>query len=525
MAKNSQDRSMLFPFSFNVCRKNINNPKEYDKGIYDAFGLGHKSNTSNIYISALNTVGSSAVCQPIGEAITLVKRFITSLDKGQPIAHYKTNNQGTESYLEIRLTQEYRDEGIVIPDLYSYEIYRKDNKITISAYNHVGWLLPDVKDNVIHYHPLHKLMPIFALLLLDHKLLIPEFSDCLENFAHNPSIEAFVRLHEDFYHMYKKSSYEVVYDDMLNYQAEIHKLTERSYYNKTISAQKKTKTKKPVIIQQFSSNIFTPNQQSYIPSLPKELVLPDEYRSYCNAVYDGASLATLFHGPSGTGKSMLCKLICQAINLPIMQTINCSENLDEFIFGKYIPKDDKIIFSENPITEAVRSGGAVIFEEINFAKPQHLAFLHSLLDDNGMITLDDGTTIKRHKNFRFFATMNDGYFGTKELNQATLNRITYIKEVPELCDVAIKNMLKARVPQFAKYVDQILQVYKGIKAKALEEDIDITISPRNLENWAKIAQYEGFITAAKSTIIPVAKMDRKLEDAIMAIIKTHKWDA
>lgn len=121
--------------------------------------------------------------------------------------------------------------------------------------------------------------------------------------------------------------------------------------------------------------------------------------------------------------------------------------------------------------------------------------------------------------------MNDGYFGTKELNQATLNRITYIKEVPELCDEAIKNMLKAHIPQFAKYVDQILQVYKGIKAKAQEEDINITISPRNLENWAKIAQYEGFITAAKSTIIPVAKMDRKLEDAIMAIIQTHKWAA
>lgn len=137
MAKNSQDRNMLFPFSFNVCRKCINNPNEYDKVIYDAFGLSHKSNTSNNYISAMNTVGSSAVCQPIGEAITLVKRFITSLDKGQSIAHYKTNNQGTESYIEIKLPQEYRDEGIVIPDLYSYEIYRKDNKITISAYNHV----------------------------------------------------------------------------------------------------------------------------------------------------------------------------------------------------------------------------------------------------------------------------------------------------------------------------------------------------------------------------------------------------
>ncbi|MCQ2536248.1 MAG: hypothetical protein MJ110_04675, partial [Lachnospiraceae bacterium] len=70
-----------------------------------------------------------------------------------------------------------------------------------------------------------------------------------------------------------------------------------------------------------------------------------------------------------------------------------------------------------------------------------------------------------------------------------------------------------------------ITVYKGIKAKAEEEEIDITISPRNLENWVKIAQYEGFIAAAESTIIPVAKMDRKLESAIRGLINVHKWAA
>lgn len=73
---------------------------------------------------------------------------------------------------------------------------------------------------------------------------------------------------------------------------------------------------------------------------------------------------------------------------------------------------------------------AVLFEEINFAKPQYLAFLNSLLDDNGFVRLDNGEVIKRHKNFRFFAKMNIGYFGTKELNKSL-----YI-EVEEL-DVVI----------------------------------------------------------------------------------------
>ena len=77
-----------------------------------------------------------------------------------------------------------------------------------------------------------------------------------------------------------------------------------------------------------------------------------------------------------------------------------------------------IVFKESYVTKAIREGGVVVFEEINFAKPQHLAFLNSLLDDNGFVRLDNGEVVRRNKNFRFFATMNLGYFGTKELNQA-----------------------------------------------------------------------------------------------------------
>lgn len=524
------DRNHIFPFSFRVCRKNRYDPSTYEKEIYKGFGLNHKSTTTSIYVSALNSTGKSSVCQPIGEAISLLKDIIISADKGTPIAIYKIDSSQTRSFIEINIPQDYRDNGVVPEDLYRYRVLKTSNgNIVINAIDGNDWLMQDdfQINGEMHYHPLTKLLPIFTLLLIEHKVLVPDFSNTIENFARNPTIEAFVRIHEDFYNIYKNDEYQVLYDDISYYKNVLSDLSEKSFHEKVIvnTINQNPVTKKHVIIKQFDKNTFTQEQQRYIPKLPSEIKLPEEYRSFCNAVFDGAATAILFHGPSGTGKSMLCKLICQTINLPVMQTINCSENLDEFIFGKYIPKEEKIIFHENPITEAVRNGGSVIFEELNFAKPQQLAFMHSLLDDNGFITLDDGSIIKRHPNFRLFATMNDGYFGTKELNQATLNRFNYIKEVPELSDEAIKNMLAARVPQYASLVDQMLQVYKSIKSKAESEDIDIVISPRNLENWAKIAQYEGFITAAKSTILPVAKMDRKLEQAILGIINTHKWAA
>ena len=257
--------------------------------------------------------------------------------------------------------------------------------------------------------------------------------------------------------------------------------------------------------------------------MSEEFVIPNKLLPVCNAIQSGDVRATLFHGPAGTGKTISCKLVCQAIGLPIMETINCTENLDEFVLGKFIPQDDKIIFKESYVTKAIREGGAVVFEEINFAKPQYLAFLNSLLDDNGFVRLDNGDVVRRHKNFRFFATMNLGYFGTKELNQALYNRFNAIIEIAALSDESIERMLVARVPECKPVVKKIIGVYHKLQKKIEAEELDVVISPRNLENWARLAKYEGYITAAEKAIIPIAKCDRVLEEAIRGILILYKW--
>ena len=330
-------------------------------------------------------------------------------------------------------------------------------------------------------------------------------------------------LHEDFYQAHKTEDYIVQYEDILPFDTT--EFTSYSSGYKVVRENKQqAKQEVELPIVPFAEDAFTEEQKAYIPHLSEEFVLPGNLRSVCNAVAAADMLAVLFHGPAGTGKTMSCKLVCQSIGLPIMETINCTENLDEFVLGKYIPQDDKIIFRESFVTRAIRDGGAVVFEEINFAKPQYLAFLNSLLDDNGFVRLDNGDVVKRHPNFRFFATMNLGYFGTKELNQALYNRFNGIVEIAALSDEAIKRMLTARVPECKPLVDKILGVYHKLKKKIESEELDIVISPRNLENWARLAKYDGYIKAAEKTIIPVAKCDRTLEDTIRGILMLYKWN-
>ncbi|MBR5427059.1 MAG: AAA family ATPase [Clostridia bacterium] len=273
----------------------------------------------------------------------------------------------------------------------------------------------------------------------------------------------------------------------------------------------------------FPDDAFSEEQKRLIPKLGEEFILPESLNGVCSATAAGDIRSVLFHGPAGTGKTISCKLVCRTIGLPIMETINCTENIDEFVLGKYLPQDDRIVFKESCVTKAIREGGAVVFEEINFAKPQYLAFLNSLLDDNGFVRLDNGEFVRRHRNFRFFATMNMGYFGTRELNQALFNRFNAVVEVAALSDEAIVRMLTTRVPRCAPLVNKMLGVYHKIKRRIESEELDLVISPRNLENWARLAEYEGYVGAAEKTIIPIAKCDRTMEDTIRGIMMLYKW--
>ncbi len=276
-------------------------------------------------------------------------------------------------------------------------------------------------------------------------------------------------------------------------------------------------------IIKMDRNKFAEEYHALIPSLPPEFVIPEQILAVCSAISSGDVTSVLIHGPAGTGKTMSCKLICQEIGLPIMETINCTENLDEFVLGKFLPENDRIVFRESYVTKAIRDGGAVVFEEINFAKPQYLSFLNSLLDDNGFVRLDNGQTVKRNKNFRFFATMNIGYFGTKELNQALFNRFGIVAELDELSDSAIGKMLAARVPECRNQISKILFVYHRIKNMFEQNGYDLVISPRNLESWARMSKYLGFVVAAEYTLISTARADRETEKAIRDIVSGICW--
>lgn len=490
--------------------------------IFKGFGFKHLSDATQYYVHPNNQSykGTTTLCQPIGEAVMLMAEFIFALVERNDTAGDILYDDGAGNvYLDLPVPVEWLTNNVT--RAYRYKAYLDGaSSLRVGAYDENGRF---IASNPMLFTESYKLMPVLAVLIAQYLLTDDDYCKAFTEFSELPDAASFVNLHEDFYQAYKNNEYQVGYFDIVS----VPKVCTYSFRKKyaAIKENKAAISESPdVDIIPFEPSEFSEEYRSLIPELSEEFVLPKNLQTVSNAIVSGDVRALLLHGPAGTGKTMSCKLICRETGLPVMETINCTESLDEFVLGKFLPDGDKIVFRESYVTKAIRSGGAVIFEEINFARPQHLAFLNSLLDDNGFVRLDNGEVVRRHKNFRFFATMNIGYYGTKELNQALYNRFNAIAELAELSDDAITRMLTARVPECAEHTEKLISVYHKLKKKISSEELDMVISPRNIENWARLAKFEGYIQAAEKTIIPIAKCDRSVEDAFRGIIMLYKWN-
>ncbi len=496
--------------------------RKTDSEIYKGFGFKHLSDATAYYVHRNNESfkGTTTLCQSIGESVIFLAEYITAvLNNPDCQGDILTNANGDTIWLDLPVPVDWRGNGIT--DVCRYHaIMDKTKYIMASPYDKSGnYLECDISNPEKHYF----LLPVFVLLLVSLINSDDEYAAAFMKFVRKPSAAAFVTLHEDLYQHFKNHEFTINSYEINDSPTGCTVSLKEKIINIRDNTKKAKDSSSNTTVINFSENHFPEEYRSLIPELSDEFALPDGYRPLCSAITAGDVRSLLLHGPAGTGKTMSCKLICREIHLPVMDTVNCTENLDEFILGKYLPDGEKIIFRESFVTKAIRFGGAVIFEEINFAKPQYLAFLNSLLDDNGFVRLDNGEIIKRHPDFRFFATMNIGYYGTKELNQALYNRFNAIVEVEELPDEAISRMLAARIPECRPFISKMLEVYHRIKAKAHAEELDLVISPRNLENWARMAGYEGYIQASEKTIIPIARSERSIEEMIRKIIATHSW--
>ena len=142
------------------------------------------------------------------------------------------------------------------------------------------------------------------------------------------------------------------------------------------------------------------------------------------AILEGENL--LLAGPKATGKNVLAENLAYIFGRPVYNvSFHVNTNSGDLI-GTDTFEDNQVKLRKGSIYQCAQEGGFGILDEINMAKNDAVSVLHATLDYRRSIDVPGYDKIDLHPAARFIGTMNYGYAGTKELNEALVSRFLVI---------------------------------------------------------------------------------------------------
>lgn len=194
----------------------------------------------------------------------------------------------------------------------------------------------------------------------------------------------------------------------------------------------------------------------------------------------GALLAgenLLLVGAKATGKNVLAENLAYCFGRGDWN-VSFHVNMDAaMMLGSDTFRDGQVQFRPGPVYECASQGGFCILDEINMARNEALSALHSMLDFRRILDIPGYGRLKMHPATRFIATMNYGYAGTRELNEALASRFAVIA-LPPANEHMLANLLekqyghlsdKIRSSVIALFMDLQLKYQQGeISSKAVD---------------------------------------------------------
>ena len=224
-------------------------------------------------------------------------------------------------------------------------------------------------------------------------------------------------------------------------------------------------------------------------------------RGYCG-IRDGSRpiACLLFTGPTGVGKTELCRALAQEVygSRDAMIRLDMTEYMEKQSVSRLIGAPPGYVGYEEggQLTEAVRRRpySVILFDEIEKAHPDVFNILLQVLDD-GRITDSQGRTVD-FKNTIIILTSNLG-------SQAILDGITPAGEISEEAKNEVQTLLRRSFrPEFLNRLDEIV-FYKPLSKENITGIIDLQIAALNKRLADKQLTCE-LTPAAKTFVIDAA---------------------
>ena len=179
----------------------------------------------------------------------------------------------------------------------------------------------------------------------------------------------------------------------------------------------------------------------------------------------------LLSGGKATGKNILAENLAYIFGRP-SYNISFHVNVDSAaLIGTDTFIDNEVRLRKGMVTLCAENGGFGVFDEINMAKNDAVSVLHAALDYRGIIDIPGYERIELHPAARFIGTMNYGYAGTKELNEALVSRFMVIN-MPKQDEETVSLILKTYFPEIKENaLKQCVGLFMDLQLKAEHSEI------------------------------------------------------
>ncbi len=179
----------------------------------------------------------------------------------------------------------------------------------------------------------------------------------------------------------------------------------------------------------------------------------------------------LLVGPKATGKNVLAENLSAVFGRPEWDVSFYLNTDAASLIGTDTFRNGEVSFRKGPITACAEAGGFGVLDEINMAKNESLAVLHATLDFRRIIDVPGYSRIQLAPSTRFIATMNYGYAGTRELNEALASRFMVLN-MPVISGENLEKLLREQYPSLkAEYVSQLTALFGEIRQKCESSEI------------------------------------------------------
>ena len=179
----------------------------------------------------------------------------------------------------------------------------------------------------------------------------------------------------------------------------------------------------------------------------------------------------LLTGPKATGKNILAENLAYIFNRPSYNiSFHVNTNSGDLI-GTDTFEDNEVKLRKGSIYRCAEYGGFGILDEINMAKNDAVSVLHATLDYRRSIDVPGYDKIDLHPAARFIGTMNYGYAGTKELNEALVSRFLVI-DMPAQTEETLGFIFHQMFPNARESaIEQFVGLFLDLQLKALNSEI------------------------------------------------------